>query len=38
MMLRPCAAHGRAAANARQKARRENNILEKNSVAAILTR
>jgi D-alanine-D-alanine ligase-like ATP-grasp enzyme len=34
----PCAAHGAATNSARQDARRENNILEKNRVAAILTR
>ncbi len=38
MMLSPCATHGAAANSARQNARRENNILEKNRVAAILTR
>jgi hypothetical protein len=37
-MPKPCAAHGTAVSSARQEARRENNILEKNRVAAILTR
>ena len=37
-MLKPCATQGAAATNARQDTRRENNILEKNRVATILTR
>lgn len=37
-MLKPCATQGAVANSARQDTSRENNILEKNRVATILTR